>query len=378
MTSHIINDTDYKAWIRDIAGRYRQHQIKAAMHVADEMLQFYWSIGADIVSRQMENQYGSHFFENVSRDLRLELGITKGLSERSLRYSKRFFELYSVLLQNGTQILRQAAADFESRYICIENQDSEILRQVADEFSTNSFQYSVEDFKMLFCIPWTHHQKIIDKVKGDAQKGLFFVRKSLQNQWGRAMLENMLNTDLYETSGKSVNNFELTLPKADSDLARDLFKGAYNFGFAQISEQYNEAELKEKLIDNIQKFLMELGRGFSFVGKEYRICAAGKEKFIDLLFYVIPLHRYCVIEVKVTEFDFPDAGQLAGYMGMVDAVLNTPGDNECIGLLICQSKNNVFAQYALSKINAPIGVAEYELQRYLPTPEELEQRLKEN
>ncbi len=364
VSSYNISDTDYKAWIRDIAGRYRQHQIKAAMHVADEMLQFYWGIGADIVSRQMENRYGSHFYENVSRDLRLELGINRGLSESTIKYCKYFYTLYSQYFIN-----RQQVVDDLERQIC---------QQVADDSDSRTILQDPNDLQMLFCIPWSHHVKIIDKVKGDAQKGLFFVRKSLQNQWGRAMLENMLNTDLYETSGKSVNNFDLTLPKADSDLARDLIKGAYNFGFAQISEQYNEAELKDKLVDNIQKFLIELGRGFSFVGKEYRICAAGKEKFIDLLFYVIPLHRYCVIEVKVTEFDFPDVGQLAGYMGMVDAVLNTPGDNECIGLLICQSKNNVFAQYTLSKINAPIGVAEYEIQRYLPTTEELEQRLKEN
>lgn len=239
--SHIINDTDYKSWISDIAGRYRQHQIKAAMHIEDEVLQFYWTVGADIVNRQLENCYGTHFFENVSRDLRLELGITKGLSERSLRYSKRFFELYSGMFQNETQILRQVAADFEKGDAPAENQENGILRQVAAEFQSNNRQQGADDFRMLFCIPWSHHQKIIDKVKGDAQKGLFFVKKSLQNQWGRAMLENMLSTDLYETSGKSVNNFELTLPKADSDLARDLVMGAYNFGFAKIAEQYNEA-----------------------------------------------------------------------------------------------------------------------------------------
>ena len=352
MPSHIINDTDYRTWIRDIAGRYRQHQIKAAMHVADEMIKLYWSIGRDIVEMHVEERWGQSVLKQLSEDLSRELD-KKGFSVTSLGYMKRFYLLYS-----------------EACRIC---------PQVGGEIEKSKLPSTWgQNMDLLFLVPWSHHKAIVDKVKGDAQKGLFYVRKSLQNQWGRAMLENMLNTDLYETSGKSVNNFEMTLPKADSDLARDLLKGAYNFGFAQISEQYNEAELKHKLVDNIQKFLIELGRGFSFVGKEYRICAAGKEKFIDLLFYVIPLHRYCVIEVKVTEFDFPDVGQLAGYMGMVDAVLNTPGDNECIGLLICQSKNNVFAQYALSKINAPIGVAEYELQRYLPTTEELEQRLKES
>ena len=230
----------------------------------------------------------------------------------------------------------------------------------------------------IFCVPWSHHQKIIDKAKGDTRKALFYVRKSLQNQWGRAMLVNMIDANLYETQGQGVNNFPVTLPSADSDLACDLFKGSYQFGFTKIAEHYNEAELKRKLVDNIRQFLLELGRGFSFVGQEYRLCAAGKEKFIDLLFYIIPLHRYCVIEVKTTEFDFPDAGQLAGYMGIVDDILNTEGDKDCIGLLICQSKNNLFAQYALSKINAPMGIAEYELNRILPTPKEIQQALDPN
>lgn len=346
---HIITDSDYKSWISDIAGRYRQHQIKAAMHVADEMIKLYWSIGRDIVEMHVEDRWGQSVLKQLSDDLSRELD-KKGFSVTSLGYMKRFYLLYS-----------------EAIGIC---------PQLGGEIEKGNLPSTWgQNIDLLFSIPWSHHKAIVDKVKGDAQKGLFFVRKSLQNQWGRAMLENMLATDLYETTGKSVNNFELTLPKADSDLARDLIKGAYNFGFAQISEQYDEAELKNKLVENIKDFLIELGRGFSFVGKEYRICAAGKEKFIDLLFYIIPLHRYCVIEVKVTEFDFPDAGQLAGYMGMVDAVLNTSGDNECIGLLICRSKNNIFAQYALSKINAPIGVAEYDIQHILPTTEELEQYL---
>lgn len=132
---------------------------------------------------------------------------------------------------------------------------------------------------------------------------------------------DQIQTDIYEVQGQSTNNFQLTLPSPDADLTRDLFKGTYQFGFTQISEQYNEAQLKNQLVDHIRQFLLELGRGFSFVGQEYHIKAAGKEKYIDLLFYIIPLHRYCVIEVKITEFDFPNAGQLAGYMGMVDDVL---------------------------------------------------------
>ena len=346
--SRLVVDEDYLLWIRELSQRYRQHQIKAALHVQDEMLRFYWSVGEDIVSRQMENRYGSHFYDTLSRDLQHSLGVGRGLSATSLKYSKYFYSLYSQYFANRQQLADKSSAANR--------------QQLADESAD-------EQFSMLFRIPWSHHQKIIDKVGCDTSKALFFVRKTIQNQWGRAMLVNMLSTDLYETRGQSVNNFPLTMPKDDSDLARDLFKGSYQFGFTRISQPYNEADLKARLVSHIQQFLIELGRGFSFVGREYRISGGGHEKFIDLLFYVIPLHRYCVIEVKVTEFDFPDVGQLLGYMGMVDAILNCPGDNPCVGLLICQSKDNIFAQYSLGKINAPIGIADYDIRQLLPEKE---------
>ena len=205
---------------------------------------------------------------------------------------------------------------------------------------------------------------IIDKVKGDAKKGLFFARKSLDNNWGRAVLLNFLSTDLYERQGAA----------------------PYDFTFLPGKERYQEAELKDALIEHITRFLVELGKGFSYVGKEYRLVAGGKEKFIDLLFYIIPLHRYCVIEVKVTEFDFPDLGQLAGYVAMVDNLLNTEVEKPAIGLLICKEKNTVLARYALSTVSRPMGISEYEIARQqlpedlrnsLPTPEEIEDGLRE-
>lgn len=225
---------------------------------------------------------------------------------------------------------------------------------------------------------------IIDKVKGDAKKGLFFAKKSMENNWGRAILLNFLSSDLYERQGVAQTNFALTLPAPDSDLAQDLLKSPYDFSFLPGKERYQEAELKDALINHITRFLVELGKGFSYVGKEYRLVAGGKEKFIDLLFYIIPLHRYCVIEVKVTEFDFPDLGQLAGYVAMVDDLLNTETEKPAIGLLICKEKNTVLARYALSTINRPMGISEYEFARQqlpddlknaLPSPEEIEKGL---
>ena len=351
-------DKEYASWIVELAGRYRSSQIKAATKVNDEMLRFYWSVGEDIERRKLENRYGSHFYENVSRDLRKTLGLTRGMSESTIRYTHYFYLLYSQLL--------------------------EIRQQDAEDFKVPILQQDAEDFQMIFKIPWTHHMCIIDKVKGDARKGYFFARKSLENNWGRALLLNFLSSDLYERQGAAQTNFALTLPAPESDLAQELLKSPYDFSFLPGKEKYQEAELKSALIDHITNFLIELGKGFSFVGKEYRLVAGGKEKFIDLLFYIIPLHRYCVIEVKITEFDFPDLGQLAGYVAMVDDLMNTEIEKPAIGLLICKEKNTVLARYALSTINRPMGISEYELARQqlpedlknaLPSTEEIEKGL---
>ena len=351
-------DKEYTSWIQELAKRYRSSQIKAAVKVNEEMLRFYWSIGEDITKRQLENRYGSHFYENVSKDLRQTLGLTRGLSPTTIKYTNYFYRLYSQLFVNR--------------------------QQDADDFRVPILQQDAEDFQKIFRIPWTHHMCIIDKVKSDARKGYFFVQKTIENNWGRAVLLNFLSSNLYERQGAAQTNFGRTLPAPESDLAQELLKSPYDFSFLPGKEKYQEAELKSALIGHITNFLIELGKGFSFVGKEYRLVAGGKEKLIDLLFYIIPLHRYCVIEVKITEFDFPDLGQLAGYVAMVDDLMNTETEKPAIGLLICKEKNSVLARYALSSINRPIGISEYalthqqlpdELKDSLPSPEEIEKGL---
>ena len=354
----LIKDKDYQNWISELTLRYRQSQIKAALKVNAEILRFYWSLGEDIVNRQFENRYGSHFYENASRDIKAVLQVTKGFSPTTIKYTKYFYSLYSPLLLN--------------RQPC------------GDDLTDKNRHQDGDEFQILFNIPWTHHIRIIDKVKGNSAKAWFFVRKTWENQWGRGVLMNFLDTDLYERQGAAQTNFQMTLPKHESDLAQQLLKDPYHFEFLQLNEEYSEKELKDQLMANLSQFLLELGKGFSFVGREYRLSAGGKDKYIDLLFYVIPLHRYCVIEVKVTEFDFSDIGQLAGYTAMVDDLLNTEIDKPAIGLLICKEKNNVMAKYALSCISAPIGISEYEvaskeipqdIQNALPSTEDIEQRL---
>ena len=364
-------DKDYYDWISELSQRYQQSQIKAAVRVNSEMLRFYWSVGKDIEQRQFENKYGSHFYENLSRDLSLALNKKKGFSTTSLKYTKYFYCLYSPLFENRRQVADE---------LMTANR-----QQVVDDLGTTIRPQLVDEFEILLAIPWGHHRYIIDKVKGDSQKALFFVRKTLENNWGRGTLLNFLSTDLYERQGAAQTNFSTTMPKAEGDLAQEYFKDPYRFEFAQLNEEYTEQELKDELMSKLTQFLLELGKGFSFVGREYRLSAGGKDKYIDLLFYIIPLHRYCVIEVKITEFDFPDIGQLAGYTAMVDDLLNTPQENPSIGLLICKEKNSVLARYALSRINSPIGISKYELsqqtlpkelQDKLPTESEIENGLK--
>jgi predicted nuclease of restriction endonuclease-like (RecB) superfamily len=235
----------------------------------------------------------------------------------------------------------------------------QITPQVGEQSSTTQF----ED---LFRIPWGHHRYIIDKCKGNPEKAFFYVRKTIENSWSRAVLLNFLNTDLYERQGKAISNFKSKLPAADSDLAQEITKDPYNFDFLAMHERYDERELKDALMDNITRFLLELGNGFAFVGREVRIMVGEKEKFIDMLFYNIKLHCYVVLEVKVTPFDASFAGQLGTYVVAVNHHLKGENDTATIGILVCKGLDKVEAQYALESSSQPIGISGYTLSKLLP------------
>ena len=257
--------------------RYKQTRIKASVSVNQEMIGFYWSIGRDIVEKSAESKWGSGFFVNLSKDMRTILPGVQGLSSSNLRYMKKFYELYS------DPILPQFVEELKSK------EDSINVPQLVGDLSD----------KELFSIPWGHHRAIIDKCKLDREKSIFFVKKTILNNWSRAVLLNFLDTDLYERQGKAISNFEYALPEPQSDLAQEITKDPYNFDFVAIREDYSEKELKDALMDNITKFLMELGKGFAFVGREYTIPIEGTEEKIDLLFYHLYLHCYVVVEVKI-------------------------------------------------------------------------------
>lgn len=369
-----ILEKDYKQWLKELSSRYRRSQIKAAVKVNEEMLRFYWELGRDIVERDAENKYGHNFYATLSNDLKVALSEECAISPSTIRYTKRFYLLYCQYVEN----LQQLAEKLEGKNI------QQLAEKSDKQFAPKLGAIITGD---IFSIPWGHHMLLIDKVKGNAEKALFYVHQTVLNGWSRNMLLNFLDTDLYERQGKALSNFKQTLPEETSDLVQELTKDPYDFAFTGITGRYNERLLKDKLLNNITQFLVELGTGFAYVGKEYRLQVGEREQFIDLLFYNLNLSCYVVIEVKIGKFEFADAGQLGGYVVSCNHILRKEGrDNPTIGLLICKEKDRIQAQYALESSSQPIGISEYELEKFypeklegvIPTIEEIEAKLNED
>lgn len=365
-----ILDKDYTQWVKELSLRYRRSQIKAAIKVNQEMLIFYWELGRDIVVMKAESRWGSGFMKNLSRDLKEVNPGATCFSETNLLYMKNFYLLYQPYFPFTPQL------------------EEQFTRQLAEQFYRDAITPQlVEQIRNnLFSVPWGHHRFIIDKCKDNPQKALFYVHQTVENGWSRNMLLNFLDTNLYERQGKALTNFQRTLPEETSDLALELTKDPYDFAFTGITGRYNERLLKDKLLGNITRFLVELGTGFAYVGKEYRLLVGEREQFIDLLFYNLNLSCYVVVEVKIGKFEFADVGQLGGYVVSCNHILRKEGrDNPTIGLLICKEKDRIQAQYALESSSQPIGISEYELEKFypekvegsIPSIEEIEQKLKE-
>lgn len=382
-TSITILDKEYKNWIKDLSSRYRKSQIKAALKVNDEMLRFYYDLGKDIVSMKVESRWGSGFMKNLSRDLKEQNPDATCFSQTNLFYMVNFYCLYQSYLEITPQvegknpIFPQLGGKLA---------ETSITQQVVEQLPNKQFtpQLVEQIASDIFSIPWGHHKVLIDKFQNSPQKALFFVHQTVENGWSRDTLLNFIGTDLYERQGKALTNFKNTLPDETSDLAQELTKDPYNFAFTGITTKYNERKLKDALLNNITQFLLELGTGFAYVGKEYRLQIGEKEKFIDLLFYNLSLSCYVVVEVKIGEFDFADVGQLGGYVVSCNHILRKEGrDNPTIGLLVCKQKDNLVAQYALESSSQPLGISEYELAKLypekvdgtMPTIEEIEQGL---
>ena len=242
----------------------------------------------------------------------------------------------------------------------------EILQQPVAKFEdSQNRQQLVDEFKMLFSIPWGHHVEIFTHAQS-VEEARFYISKTLENGWSRNVLANMMEADLYHTQGTAITNFAEKLPAPESDLAQQTLKDPYCFDFIALRKRYTERELEDALMENITRFLLELGNGFSFIGRQYRLEVGGEEFFIDLLFYHLNLRRYVVVELKAGEFKPTDAGQLGFYVKAVNEQLKHPGDNDAIGLIICRQKNRLVAEYALKSSTQLLGISEYRLTKLLP------------
>lgn len=330
----------YKELLKDIKDRVKSSQLKAAIAVNQELVQLYWGIGQSVLKKQEEEGWGSKVVEKLAADLKAAFPEMKGFSLRNIQFMVQFAKEYP---------------------------DIEIVKQVVSQ------------------IPWGHNILIIQKIN-DIEIRLWYAKKTIENGWSRNVLMHWLDSGLHERQGKALTNFKQILTSPQSDLAHEALKDPYNFDFLTLREKFDEKELEEGLINHIQKFLLELGAGFSYVGKQINLNVGGQDFFIDLLFYHLKLRCFIVVELKATEFKPEYAGKMNFYLTAVDEMLKHQTDSPTIGLLLCKTKNKVVAEYALRDINKPLGIAEYEtqiieslpdnLKGSLPSIEEIEEELK--
>jgi len=337
----IKHNNDYKLWFANLKQTISQAQIKAASRVNYELLDLYWNLGVLIVEKQKTTQWGDKLLETLSDDLTKEFPDIKGFSKINLFYIKKWYLFY-----NQTDIIIPQLVE----------QFPEKLKSQKNE---NTLAFLVKQ------IPWGHNREIITKCK-DLNQAVFYVIKTIQNSWSRAVLLHQIELNLFDRQGKAINNFDISLPKPHSDLAKQMLKDPYCFDFIEQQEPFHERQLQKALTDNLIKLLLELGNGFAFLGKEYHLEIEKNDYYIDLLFYHTQLHCYVVVELKTVKFEPEFAGKLNFYLAAVDTILKTDIDKPSIGLLICKEKNNVLVEFALRNVKAPIGVSEYQLTKIIP------------
>ncbi len=357
-------DNAYKDWLIELKQKVRTAQLKAAVAVNTELIMLYWELGKMITDKQ--TAWGSKFLEQLSQDLCTEFPDMQGFSERNLKYCRQFYQFYVPSIE------QQVVAQLKQA-----NQTNDTSQIVSPEnFITVFRQQPVAQ------IPWGHNILIFSKSKS-ADEAEFYASQTLQNGWSRNILSQQINANLFQRQGKAIHNFQNTLPEITSDLAQQMIKDPYQFDFLALTDNYKERELENALVNNITNFLLELGSGFAYIGRQVPLMIGDQEYFIDLLFYHLKLRAYVVVELKTTDFIPEYAGKLSFYLSAANDLLKHSTDNPTIGLMICKNKNNIIAEYALKDINQPIGVSEYQLSKLfpeefkssLPTIEEIEKEL---
>jgi len=318
--SLIPRPVGYAEWLADVKARVHAAQQRAALSVNHELLRLYWGIGRDILERQAAGAWGDGILDQVSVDLRAEFPGMKGFSRSNLKYMRAFAGAWP---------------------------ESEFGQQAVGQ------------------LPWGHNLVLLTKLK-DREARLAYAAKTIEHGWSRSVLVHHIELHTVERQGKAITNFELHLPKPQSDLAREVLKDPYRFDFLGLGDEAGEALLEGALVQHITKFLLELGAGFAYVGRQVHLEVGDEDFYLDLLFYHLKLRCYVVIELKAVPFKPEHTGQLGFYLTAVDEQVKATDDGPTIGLLLCKSKNKIVAEYALRSANGPMGVAEYQLVESLP------------
>jgi predicted nuclease of restriction endonuclease-like (RecB) superfamily len=348
----ILSSREYRSFIENIKSKIRTAQIKASFSVNVELIRLYWDIGRSVIDRQNKNGWGTSVIEQMARDIQKEFPGIEGFSNRNIWRMRAF-------------------------YLAWTKECEKLPQPVAEIDGINPPQVVAQ-------IPWGHNASLLEKVK-DPLKRLWYASKIVEFGWSRPVLVHQIEGNAYSRQGKAVTNFKTTLPPPQSDLAKQIIKDPYNFDFLTLKDDYNEKILEKALIDEVQKFLLELGTGFSFVGRQMHLEVGEQDFYIDLLFYHLKLRCFVVIELKTEAFKPEFAGKMNFYLSAVDDLMRHQNDQPSIGIILCKTRNKVIAEYALRDVKKPVGVASYitrlveklpqKFEGMLPSVKEIEKEL---
>ena len=367
-----VNEASYRHLLVVAKQQIRSAHAKAALSVNTSLIQLYWNMGKMIADNQALFEGRNNYVEQLAIDLRTEFPDMKGFSKRNIFYFRKFYLFY---VRSSVQ---QAAA--------LRADNNEIIQvQQLVALNTDSVQQPVRLNLLLLSVPWGHHMSVLDKVKSE-EEALFYLQQTIEHNWSRAILTLQIEQNLFSRQGKAISNFKTTLPEQQALMATQILKDPYNFGFLTLEPQMQELDVEKQLTEHITKFLLELGKGFAFIGRQYPLQVGEKDYRLDLLFYHIRLRCFVIIDLKVVEFQPEFAGKMNFYLSVVDDQLKTENDQPSIGIILCKNKDKLEVEYALQGMSKPIGVSEFtvtqalpaELKSTLPTIEEFENELQKD
>ena len=362
----MLADKEYVEWVADVKHRYRQSQVRASVRVNTTMLEFYWSVGRDLVRMRAEQKWGAGVVKQFALDMRETFPNEKGFSYSNVKDMKRWYLFYYERVIKGQQ-----AAGFLGK-------GQQLTGQMTEEEKSQRVVGQLEMPIVFGQVGWSHHVYIVSKSES-LEEALFYINKVATEGWSRSRLEDKMADRLYQTQGAAITNFDATLPAPQSHLAKELLKSEYNLSFISAADIQEEKDLEEALAKNVTQFLLELGKGFAYLGRQQELRIDDESVFFpDLLFYHIPQRRYVIVELKAVKFMPEFAGKLNFYVTAADKLLRGADDNPSVGLLICKTAKKTIVEWSLQDIQKPLGVATYQLQEVVDrTIAEIECRKKE-